>query len=128
MTNSTTDYRISAHVAERIRDGGDTLAASQAVIADIVTQRLQSHHRDAMDAIANDTLLTSWLELAPPIVSMTLASDEPIELDVGIVQQMTDDLVTLGIRAFAERYNNADLIEMYDSVAATGPTQDGAHG
>lgn len=122
MTNSKTDYRISAHVAEQIRQGGDTLAASQAVIADIVTQRLQSHHRDTMDAIANDTLLTSWLELAPPIVSMTLASDEPIELDVGVVQQMTDDLVALGIRAFAERYNNTDLVEMYDSIAATRPT------
>lgn len=128
MTGATSDYRISPHVAEQIRQGGDTLSASQAVIADIVTQRLQSHHRDTMDAIANDTLLTSWLELAPPIVSMTLASDQPIELDVGIVQQMTDDLVVLGIRAFAERYNNSDLVEMYDSVAATGPTQDGARG
>lgn len=128
MTGATPDYRISPHVAKQIRLGGDTLSASQAVIADIVTQRLQSHHRDAMDAIANDTLLTSWLELAPPIVSMTLASDAPIELDVGIVQQMTDDLVALGIRAFAERYNNADLVEMYDSVAATGPIQDGARG
>lgn len=126
MTGSTPDYRISPHVVEQISKGGDMQAASQSVIADIVTQRLKSHHHATMDAIPNDTLLTSWLELAPQIVSMTLAGDGPIELDVGIVQQMTDDLVVLGIRAFADRYNNVNLIEMYDSVAATGPTYDSA--
>lgn len=126
MTGSTPDYRISAHVAEQIRTGEDTQAASQAVIADIVTQRLRSRHHETMETIPNDTVLTSWLELAPQIVSMTLASDKAIELDVGIVQRMTDDLVALGIRDFAERYNNVVLVGMYDSVAATGPADDGA--
>ncbi|MGF7151523.1 hypothetical protein FHS96_005189 [Sphingomonas zeicaulis] len=116
MAVTPSEYQMSLHVLAKIQDGSDPRDASAALIADVVTQRLQSHHRPSMEAVDDDTRLEMLIRLAPQVISMTLADDSPIDVDVGIIQTMTDDLVKLGIRSFAERYNNAVLIKIWDDI------------
>jgi hypothetical protein len=103
-------YEISPYVAQLL-EWSDERAAAEAFIADVFTQRIESHHPDAMD-IGHFESPPTFIERGPAIIGVIVMRDGGKDFSVSKVQQITDDLVRLDSDQFLKRYGLKKLGEM----------------
>lgn len=121
--SSSHGYEMSPHVA-KLLDAGDEQRAVKALIADIFTQRLRSHHRAAMETGPFSDNLEQFVERAPAIIEVAAISTPGTAFSVEKIQTITDDLVTLDSHIFGDRYGLTPLISALEQAEAGPPSSD----
>ena len=113
-------YTMSAHVAALIESEEDEEATVRAFIADIFTQRIQSHHAQAMDGPRFFDCLDRFIERAPQVIEVIVYTDGVEGFSIQQVQRITDDLVELEDSEFMARYGLEEMFAALSEAEAAG--------
>ena len=121
--SSSHGYEMSPHVS-KLLDAGDEQRAVKALIADIFTQRLRSHHRAAMETGPFSDNLEQFVQRAPARIEVAALSTPGTAFSIEKIQTITDDLVTLDTYIFGDRYSLTPLISALEQAETAPPTLD----
>ncbi|QVM84066.1 hypothetical protein [Novosphingobium decolorationis] len=113
-------YVMSPHVAAMLESKKAGEATVRAFIADIFTQRIQSHHAEAMKGKRFAEHLERFIERAPQVIEVIVYTDEVEGFSIQQVQRITDDLVELEDSAFMARYGLEELFAALSEAEAAG--------